>query len=161
MTVDGILQVLNFLFTPGCVTALLVWIKTKDNRKAAASKERNDAYKQMYDNLSGTLLDLQNENIKLYKAVRDLNRTIQKAVACPHYRDCPMRGELQGTEEPDRRTDIRPVRQPAKRKKNTHVARDNPRKPGQPESADGQRVPSSDGGTVHGTQRTGIGAGGA
>lgn len=161
MTADGILQVLNFLFTPGCVTALLVWIKTKDNRKAAASKERNDAYKQMYDNLSDTLLDLQNENIKLYKAVRDLNRTIQKAVACPHYRDCPMRGELQGAEEPDHGTDIRPVRQPAKRKKNTHVARGNSRKPGQSESADGQCAPPPRRGTLHGTQRTGLGAGGA
>ena len=131
MTADGILQVLNFLFTPGCVTALLVWIKTKDNRKAA-SKERNDAYKQMYDNLSDTLLDLQNENIKLYKAVRELNRTIQKAVACPHYRDCPMR-----------------------------VARGNSRKPGQPESTDGQCAPPPGGSTLHGTQRTGLGAGGA
>lgn len=161
MTVDGILQILNFLFTPGCFTALLVWIKTKDNRKAAASRERDDTYKQMYDNLSGTLLDLQNENIKLYKAVRDLNRTIQKATACPHYRDCPLRSELQGTEEPDRRTDIRPVRQPAKRKKSAGMARDNPRKPGKPESADGQCVPSSDGGTIHGPQRAGIGTGGA
>lgn len=139
MTVDSILQILECLFGPGCFAAYWVWMKNKENRKLEASKQRDDTYKQMYDNLSGTLIDLQNENIKLYKAVRELNRTIQKATACPHYRDCPLRGELQeqaGSGAPD----FRPLRQPAKRKKNGRMARDDPRKPGQPESTDGQCI---------------------
>ena len=56
----------------------LAWLRHRENNKVLAAKERNDAYKEMYDNLSGTLIDLQNENIKLYKAVRELNRTIQR-----------------------------------------------------------------------------------
>lgn len=137
MTVDGILQILNFLFGPGCIAAFWVWIKSRENRKATASKKRDDTYKQMYDNLSGTLIDLQNENIKLYKAVRNLNRTIQKAVTCPHYSGCPMRSELQ-EQTADGANDIRPLRQPAKHKKSRRMARDNPRKPGEPAGADGQ-----------------------
>ena len=69
----------------------------------------------MYDNLSGTLIDLQNENIKLYKAVRELNRTIQKASTCKHYADCPIRSELQKSGTID--TDRQRHRQPAKQKR--------------------------------------------
>ena len=70
----------------------------------------------MYDNLSGTLIDLQNENIKLYKAVRELNRTIQRASTCRHYADCPIRGELQksGTIGAER---AQPKRQPLGQKR--------------------------------------------
>ena len=139
MTVDSIVQILQFLFGPGCIAAYWVWRKNKDNRKALASEERDNAYKQMYDNLSGTLIELQNENIKLYKAVRDLNRTIQKATTCPHYRDCPMRSELQ-EQAADNTTDQRPVRQSARRKKDRRMARDNPRKQGESEGTDGQCI---------------------
>jgi len=68
----------------------------------------------MYDNISGTLIELQNENKRLYKAVRQLNQTIQKATSCPHFASCPMRDELQKSERIDTNA---PFRQPAKHKK--------------------------------------------
>lgn len=92
MTWEQIIQILMWFVPSG---ALWVWLRQRENRKVLAAKERNDAYKEMYDDLSGTLIDLQNENIKLYKAVRELNRTIQKAGTCKHYADCPIRDELQ------------------------------------------------------------------
>ena len=95
MNIEVILQILQFLFPPSCIAVFWTWMKNKENRKATQARERNDTYKQMYDNLSETLLDLQNENITLYKAVRELNRTLQKATACLHYDICPIRAELQ------------------------------------------------------------------
>lgn len=135
MNTETIMQLLELLFGPGCIAAFWVWIKTRENRKALASKERDDTYKQMYDNLSDTLLDLQNENIKLYKAVRLLNRTIQKATTCVHYSVCPLRDELQDNATVHEGTDSRPIRQPARNKKARSLAGTRSREPGQPAAA--------------------------
>ncbi len=134
MTWDWVLQALELLFGPGFVAVFWVWIKNRDNRKAASAKEKEDVYKTMYDNLSGTLIELQNENIKLYKAVRDLNRTIQKATACPHFAVCPLRSELQnGTAELNvglgAGGEDKPKRQ-SKRKAAAAMVRGDPSEPG-------------------------------
>lgn len=112
MTTELITQILQWLLPSGFIGSLWVWLRHKENRKVLAAKERSDAYKEMYDNLSGTLIDLQNENIKLYKAVRELNRTIQKASTCKHYADCPIRDELQKSGTID--TEPRQRRQPTR-----------------------------------------------
>lgn len=112
MTAEQIMQILQWLVPSGIAGSFWAWMKWKENRKVLAAKERNDAYKEMYDDLSGTLIDLQNENIKLYKAVRELNRTIQKAGTCKHYADCPIRDELQKSGTID--TGLRPRRQPSR-----------------------------------------------
>lgn len=115
MTTDLIMQILQWLVPVGSAGTVLGWIFYRDLRKAREAREKNDIYKDMYDNISGTLIELQNENKRLYKAVRQLNQTIQKATGCAHFADCPMRDELQKSDRID--ADIRP-RQPAKRKKN-------------------------------------------
>ena len=95
MNMETIMQILQWLVPSGIAGSLWAWLRHRENSKVIAAKERNDAYKEMYDNLSGTLIELQNENIKLNKAVRELNRTIRKASTCRHYNDCPIRIELQ------------------------------------------------------------------
>lgn len=114
MPMDLIVQILQWLVPVGSAGTVLGWIFYRDLRKAREAKEKNDIYKKMYDNISGTLIELQNENKRLYKAVRQLNQTIQKATSCPHYADCPMRDELQKSEQFD---SDRLGRQPAKHKK--------------------------------------------
>lgn len=111
---DLVMQILQWLIPTGGILTLFGWIRQRDTRKERVAKEKNDIYKEMYDNISGTLLELQNENKRLYKAVRQLNQTIQKATACPHFADCPMRDELQKLERSE--SDFQ-TRQPAKRKK--------------------------------------------
>ena len=113
MSTEIITQILQW-FPAGIAGTVFGWIFFRDLRKARAAKEKNDIYKDMYDNISGTLIELQNENKRLYKAVRQLNQTIQKATSCVHFATCPMRDELQKSErfEPDHT-----VRQPAKHKK--------------------------------------------
>lgn len=114
MSMDLIVQILQWLIPVGSAGTVLGWIFFRDLRKAREAKEKNDIYKDMYDNISGTLIELQNENKRLYKAVRQLNQTIQKATGCPHYADCPMRDELQKSERIESDGQFR---QPAKHKK--------------------------------------------
>ncbi len=121
MTTELITQILQWLIPSGFIGSFWVWLRHKENRKVLAAKERSDAYKEMYDNLSGTLIDLQNENLKLYKAVRELNRTIQTASTCKHYADCPIRGELQKSGTID--TGRAQYRQPGKQKRVRSPAR--------------------------------------
>ena len=114
MSTDLIIQILQWLIPVGSAGTVLGWIFYRDLRKAREAKEKNDIYKDMYDNISGTLIELQNENKRLYKAVRQLNQTIQKATSCVHFADCPMRDELQKSERSD--SDFQ-FRQSEKRKK--------------------------------------------
>lgn len=114
MATETIMQILQWIVPVGGFGTVVGWIIHRDTRKARDAKERNDIYKEMYDNISGTLIELQNENKRLYRAVQRLNQTIQKAVGCPHYAACPMRDELQKSE----RIDTEPRhRQPVGRKK--------------------------------------------
>ena len=112
---ETIMQILQWLVPSGIAGYLWAWLRHRENSKVIAAKERNDAYKEMYDNLSGTLIELQNENIKLNKAVRELNRTIRKASTCRHYNDCPIRIELQKSGGID--ADQPSYRQPARQKR--------------------------------------------
>lgn len=114
MTADLIMQILQWLIPIGSVGSVAAWLVRRDTRKDRIAKERNDIYKEMYDNISGTLIELQNENKRLYKAIRQLNQTIQKATGCPHYAACPMRDELQKSEGIDTEP---PARQRGKQKK--------------------------------------------
>lgn len=114
MSIELMMQILQWLIPVGSAGTVIGCIFYRDLRKAREAKEKNDIYKEMYDNISGTLIELQNENKRLYKAVRQLNQTIQKATSCPHFATCPMRDELQKSERPD--PDFQP-RQPANHKK--------------------------------------------
>ena len=140
MTTETIIEILQWLIPTGTLGGLLAWFTNKIIRNTRTVKEVHDTYKEMYENTQGTLLELQNDNKRLYRAVSKLERTISKATACRYFADCPMRSELQEQAADDGTSDYRPVRQPAKRKKDRRMARDNPRKPGEPENTDGQCI---------------------
>mgnify|MGYP000001734288 FL=1 len=144
MNSDLIMQILQWLVPSGIAGSLWAWLRHRENNKVLAAKERNDAYKEMYDNLSGTLIDLQNENIKLYKAVRELNRTIQRASTCRHYADCPIRNELQksGTIGTER---VQPYGQPLRQERVRSPAAARSAQRGEDEIPDGYAGPDSGG----------------
>lgn len=115
MSIDLMMQIFQWLIPVGSAGTVIGCIFYRDLRKAREAKEKNDIYKAMYDNITDTLIELQNENKRLYKAVRQLNQTVQKAATCSHYAFCPMRDELQKSERAEQGTSLG---QPAKRKKN-------------------------------------------
>ena len=75
------------------------------------------------------LIKTQDENRKVYsdiarleRAVSKLERTIGKVAACPHFDDCPIRGEL--PEQTGSSTYYRPMRQHGKREIHPHPSND-------------------------------------
>lgn len=156
MTPDTLLQIIQWLIPIGGLGSVMAWVVKRDTRKDRAIKEKNDIYKEMYDNLSGTLMDLQNENKKLYRAIARLERAVTRAVTCRHYGDCPMRIELQDAEAGHR---PHPFRSTTDHSRHRHAApaagqqcpvakspradgplqRPRARQPGESEPVDGQR----------------------
>ena len=92
-----ILTVLQWLVPSGALGGIAGWLTNKTLRSTRTIKEVHDTYKAMYEDIQETLIGLQNENKELYKAVKQLNRTLQKAINCRHYAQCPLRDELQNT----------------------------------------------------------------
>ena len=137
MTTEAMIEVLQWLIPTGTLGGLLAWFTNKVIRNTRTVKEVHDTYKEMYGNTRETLLELQNDNKRLYRAVSKLERTISKATACVHYNVCPLRNELQ-EQAAGRTNDVRPVRQPGVHKKNRHMAGSNPPKQGEPDGAGGQ-----------------------
>ncbi len=128
MTTEQIIQILQWLIPIGGLGSAVTWMVRRDTRKDRTAKERNDIYKAMYDNLSDTLIELQNENKKLYRAIARLERAVTRATGCRHYDDCPMRDELQepaGDSLPKPGSDggRKKTGQPAKAKKSRGVVR--------------------------------------
>lgn len=138
MTTEAVIEVLQWLIPTGTMGGMVAWFTNKVIRNTRTVKEVHDTYKEMYGNTRETLLELQNDNKRLYRAVSRLERTISKAAACVHYSVCPLRSELQ-EQAGGHTNDIRPVRQPGPYKKNRHMARGHP--PEQGETDGGGRQP--------------------
>lgn len=73
----------------------VAWLVQKQVRRAKTNRDVHNVYKEMYDDIGKTLIELQNENKKLSKAVGRLERAISKALTCRYYNACPVRSELQ------------------------------------------------------------------
>jgi hypothetical protein len=88
-------NILEWLIPSGALGTIAIWLTSKTVRAVRTTKEVHDTYKDMYDDIRSTLIDLQNENEKLYRAVARLERVLARAYTCRYYGTCPMRDELQ------------------------------------------------------------------
>jgi hypothetical protein len=109
---DTLTSILQWLIPSGGLGAIVAWLFSKTLRQIRTAKEVHDTYKQLYENIQGTLIDLQDENKKLYKAVSKLERVISRASACRYYSDCPIKHELLREQTVDTKPKSR-KRQPA------------------------------------------------
>lgn len=91
---DSIYNVLQWLIPSGALGSVLVWLTSKTLRNLRTTKEVHDTYKVLYENIRETLIELQNENNKLYKSISRLERAISRAPSCKYYANCPINGEL-------------------------------------------------------------------
>lgn len=92
---ETMLAVLHWLIPSGGVGAIVVWLTNKRIRKVRTEKEVHETYKVLYENIQQTLIDLQDENKKLYARLSRLERSVTKSFSCRHYDVCPVRRELQ------------------------------------------------------------------
>ena len=67
-----ITNLLQWLIPSGGLGAVLVWLTNKTLRNLRTTKEVHDTYKLLYENIRETLIELQNENNKLYKSISRL-----------------------------------------------------------------------------------------
>ncbi len=110
---DTLIQILTYLFPAG-VGSFITWIFARDVYQAKKRKEVHDIYQEMYNDVSVTLANIQDENKKLHRAVARLEKAVRLATMCRHWPDCPMRDELP---EPERVDTEKQQRQPATKKR--------------------------------------------
>lgn len=98
---ETIASILQWLLPGGGMGAVMIWITSRKLRTIRVAKEEHDTYKQMYQDVSNTLLEFRTDYERLQKSINKLERAISKAHGC-HYRDiCPiLRSELQNNEKP-------------------------------------------------------------
>jgi hypothetical protein len=135
---DVLITLLQILIPSGGITALFAWYAKKESRKvkdAREAKEINDAYKALYNDVTETLIEIQNDKRELRRLLTGLERAIGKCYTCRYYAACPALIELQkykgshpagdgGLACGQRKTDRRP--------------RDNTGEPGDASDSDGQ-----------------------
>lgn len=93
--IDSLITLLQWLLPTGSVGAVIVWLTSKTLRQARTAKEVHDTYKAMYEDVQGTLINLQHDNSQLHDAILRLEATIRRATECRYYGTCPLRSELQ------------------------------------------------------------------
>lgn len=93
---EHLLTLIQWLIPSGGVGALLVWLTSRTIRSARTAKEVHDTYKQMYEDVQRTLIDLQHKNSQLYATLSRLEQAVSRATLCRYYgAACPLRSELQ------------------------------------------------------------------
>lgn len=129
MMSDTLLNLLTYALPSGFVVQLLNWLLNRRTRKMQSMVDIDALYIENIGKLREELIKTQDENRKVYsdiarleRAVSKLERTIGKVAACPHFDDCPIRGEL--PEQAGSGTDHRPKRQHGKRENDPHPSND-------------------------------------
>lgn len=92
-------EIFQLLVTSGLLGGGVGWLVNRTLRKARTAKEIHDTYKAMYEDLSGTLKDLRNDNEKLYGRISLLENIVHRAATCRYWLHCPLRSELSHTKK--------------------------------------------------------------
>jgi hypothetical protein len=110
---DVLTNILQWIVPSGGLGAVIAWLVSSRIRNTKTAKEVHDVYKAMYEDVQRSLIDLRNENERLYKAFIRLERAIRAATLCPNYHSCPVRAELSDDKGCDKRKrGKKPVGQP-------------------------------------------------
>jgi hypothetical protein len=94
---EWVTNLLEFLLPAitAVISSAATWIVSRNLRRTRRAKEIHDTYKSMYEDISKTLKEIQNENEHLRKAILRLEKAVSRAINCKYYRECPIRDELQ------------------------------------------------------------------
>lgn len=115
--VDTIFQILTWAIPSGGVGAAIAWMANRKVKAAESAKQVHDTYKSMYEDISRELLttqkkvdestrenakaidELNKENARTRYALNRLSRAIEAIQLCPSRGTCPVRIELQNSED--------------------------------------------------------------
>ena len=112
---DGMLEILQWVVPSGAVASIATWLIDRGLRRVRSAKEIHDTYKQMYEDVSASLVSLQQkheetnekleeltaEHLRTRRALNRLSRAIEAIESCDYRNICPVRSELQISEDCD------------------------------------------------------------
>lgn len=110
---ETILQILTWAIPSGGIGAAIAWLANRNVRKTTEAKTIHDTYKTMYEDVSRELKAIRSENGEilekadrtsqesrsLKRALDRLSRAVEAIQFCPYRAECPVRAELQDSEE--------------------------------------------------------------
>lgn len=114
---EHITSILQWLIPSGGLGAVIVWLTNKTLRSTRTAKEVHETYKVLYEDIGKTLIELQNENKRLYAITSRLEKAVSKASSCRYYSDCPINNELSKHETGNRARKRISQGQPAERQR--------------------------------------------
>lgn len=84
-----ILEILMWALPSGFASGAITFLVSRKTFTARKKKEREDVYKQLYDNLSATTLDLSKQIKKLNEKIIFYEAAIRKIQTCKYVDRCP------------------------------------------------------------------------
>lgn len=84
-----ILEILMWALPSGFASGAITFLISRKTFTARKKKEREDVYKQLYDNLSATTLDLSKQIKKLNEKIIFYETAIRKIQTCKYVDRCP------------------------------------------------------------------------
>ena len=84
-----ILEILMWALPSGFASGAITFLVSRKTFTARKNKEREDVYKQLYDNLSATTLDLSKQIKKLNEKIIIYETALRKIHACRYADRCP------------------------------------------------------------------------
>lgn len=93
MSLDILLDLLRWAAPMG-LGGTVVWLVSRDVRRASAARQVHDTYKQMYEDVSQTLTELRTDYDRIYTICTRMERALSRASVCRYWPQCPIRDEL-------------------------------------------------------------------
>jgi hypothetical protein len=84
-----ILEILMWALPSGFASGAITFLVSRKTFTARKKKEREDVYRQLYDNLSATTLDLSKQIKKLNEKIIFYETAIRKIQTCKYVDRCP------------------------------------------------------------------------
>ena len=112
---DVMTDILQWVLPSGAIGSVVTWLFGRTLCRTREAKEIHDTYKQMYEDVSSSLVTLQQkneetnekleelraENLRTRRALNRLSRAIEAIESCDYRSICPVRSELQIGEDND------------------------------------------------------------
>lgn len=98
---ETLLTILQWVIPSGGIGMAIGWLADRRVNNARASKEIHDTFKQMYEDVSTILINVQKnneelceENSRTRRALNRLSKAIEAIPLCDYHSQCPVLSEL-------------------------------------------------------------------
>lgn len=122
-----LMELLTWAVPSGCLASLATWLVNRGLYNVRSLREKEEIYKELYEDVGASLLTLQNDYGKLFKEFSAVKRAVMRSASCRYYDTCPVRRELQ--DKPDKQFAVRQKGQHGNQGSANRHYRSRPREP--------------------------------